>query len=133
MAPGAPERQLVLIAVEHRGAFPRQNLPDDRDVFLQARDRFAIGDAVPTLHHLRTGRAEAEDEAAARELREGHGGHGRHGGRSRRHLHDRGAHPYALGLREDPRGGRHRVRTVGFGCPDGVVAEGFRMAYAVHG
>ena len=51
-------RDGILLAVELQRLFARQDLLDDRDVFLGALHRFAERHAVPALHHLRAGRAD---------------------------------------------------------------------------
>ena len=96
---------------------------DDLDVLARAAERLAVRDAVPALDDLRPRGAEAEEEAAARELVERRDRHRRHRGRARRHLHDRGADPDLLGGRGDPARHRDRVRAPGLRRPDGVEAE----------
>ena len=107
---------------------PRDDAAHDRDVFPEPLVGLAVGDSVPALDHLRPRRPDAEDEAAARKRLQGHRGHGGAGRRARRHLHERGADRHSLGLGQNPGGRRHRVRAIGLGSPDRLVAESLRLA-----
>ena len=48
--------------------------PDEVDDLAGAAERLVVGDAVEALDHLRAGRAEAEDRAAAADVVEAGGG-----------------------------------------------------------
>ena len=61
----ALQRQLVDLAVVLE-AFSRRDQTDDVDGLAGTTQRFVEADAVPTFHHLRTARADAEHEPAAR-------------------------------------------------------------------
>ena len=61
----ALERNLVVEAFVLESLLALEDRADDRDVLLRARERLAVGDAMPALDDLRTRRPEPEDEAAA--------------------------------------------------------------------
>jgi hypothetical protein len=75
---------------------------DDFDILPRPSERLAPGNAVPALDDLRAGRAEAEQDAAARQLVERRRRHHGHGGGAGGHLQDRGADPDPLGRGGDP-------------------------------
>ena len=118
--------RIVHALVDHR-LLSRNDLADDRDVFAQALVGFAVGNPVPALDHLRPRRPDTEDETPAGERLKGHGRHRGASGRSRRHLHERGADRHAFRLGQDPGGRRHRVGAIGLRSPDGLVAERFSL------
>ena len=61
--------KLILFPIEFQRPFPGKDLFHNLDVLFKARDRLAVGHAMPAFHHLRTGSPEAHDEAVVRELR----------------------------------------------------------------
>ena len=121
------QRQLVVLAVEGHRSVPRHHLAEDLNPLSRPCQRLRIRLAVPPFHHLRPGNADAEDQAAVRDViqrRRLHGGTGRRAGRN---LHDGRAEIDALGVRANPRQRREAVGTVDFRAPDGVVAKRLRL------
>src|SRR4051794_3292165 len=116
------ERKLERLAVELEPLAVERSA-HDRDVLARALD--LAGEALPgpALGHLRARRSDPEQHPPAAELVERRGGHRRHRGRAGRHLEDRRADLDPLGLPGEPPEDRRRVRAVGLGGPDGVVAE----------
>jgi len=125
---------LVVLALEFQRRLAREDLPHDGDVLARARERLAVGNAVPALHHLRARGAEAEDEAPARERIQRHRRHRGRRRRARGHLHDRGAEADPGRERGDVGKRRHRIRAVGLGAPHRVEAEalGLEDQFAVY-
>ena len=112
-----------MLAVVGDGLFPGEHFLDDGDVFPGAGQGLGEGAAIPALHHLGPGDAEAEHEAALGEVieRERRHGHGR--GRARGQLAYRRAQANLRGVGADPGQGREGVGAVGLGGPDRVVAK----------
>ena len=128
---GAGVGNLIVLALVLERFLAGENLPDDRNIFFRARERLAIGDAVPALDHLRAGRADAEKKASARKRLQAHGGHRRAGRRACLHLHDAGA---ALDLRRARQQPRHRgdgVAAPGFAGPGGIEAEALGLQHEI--
>jgi len=131
---GAGVGQRDLAAFVADGAFALKNLAHDRDVVAHAPVGLAPGLAVPALDDLRTGDADAgEEAAAARHGIDGRGRHGGVGGRAGGELHDAGAEFYPLGVGGQERERRHRVGAVGFGRPHGIVAQLLGALHELHG
>lgn len=88
------------------GLLPGENRAHDLDVLAGARQRLAVGNAVPALDDLRARSADAQDEAAIGEVIQGHG---RNGAGAAGYQHDGGTDFDRRRLREDPGSSRHRV------------------------
>ena len=69
----------VVLPLVLQRLLPRHDRPDDVDVFPRADHRRAVGLAVPPLHHLRPGGADAAEEPVARKLLQRHRRHRRAG------------------------------------------------------
>ena len=82
----APQRHLVVLALEVERLLAGEDAADDLDVLPGAGQRLRVRLAVPALDHLRARRAEAEDGPAAGEVVEGERGHRRGGRRAARDL-----------------------------------------------
>src|SRR5581483_1462021 len=109
----------------------RDDLADDLDILARALEGAGVRLPVPSFDHLRTGRAETEDEAAAGEMVEGDRGHRRGGGGAGGDLGGGGAELEPLGPGAPPGERRQAVRAVGFGGPDGVEAEALGLGDAL--
>src|SRR6188474_2833949 len=96
------------------------------DVLAGPAPGLGVGDAVPALRDLRAGGAEAEEEAAARELVDRRTRHRRRRGWPGRNLHDRRPELDRLGLRRQPGEHADHVGAVGLGRPDRLVAVALR-------
>src|SRR5262245_1618558 len=62
---GSGVRKLILLSSKLGGFLALEDLADDLDVLAGAGERLSVAHAVPALDDLRTGRSEAQDEAAA--------------------------------------------------------------------
>ncbi len=124
---GTRVRDVVVRAVMLEPLLARQDRAHDLHVLARLAEGLAVRLAVPTLHDLRTGETEPEQEAVAAEEVERHRGHRGHGRRARGHLHDRGAEVDALGVRHHPRDRRDGVGAVRLGGPHRMEAELLRF------
>ena len=122
LALAAGQRQRVVLALVVDRALAGDDLAHDFDVLAGAAPGLRVGDAVPALGDLRAGGAEAEDEAAARELVDRRAGHRRRRRRTGGHLEDRGAELDRRRLRGQPGEHADHVGAVGLGRPDRLEA-----------
>ena len=98
------------------------------NVFARPFERPRIGLPVPAFNYLRAGGADAEDEAAAREVVERHRRHRGGRGRARGELSDGGAELDAATSANPTRRAASGIRAVGLGRPDRVESEAFGLS-----
>src|SRR5581483_11176658 len=125
---GAVVRDAVVLALVLDHVAP-QRRPNDLDILTRLHERLAPRLAVPALYHLRPGRPEPEQEAAAGHEVERGCRHRRIRRRATGDLHDRRADLDAARARRHPREHRHGIRSPRLRGPHRVVAEALRLLH----